>query len=32
LRWLPDAGALAMTTDAVKEWIGLWAYRMRGYA
>jgi len=32
LRWLPDANALAQTTKAVKEWIGLWAYRMRGYA
>jgi uncharacterized SAM-binding protein YcdF (DUF218 family) len=32
LRWFPDAGALAMTTDAVKEWIGLWVYRTRGYA
>ncbi|MGK0173127.1 MAG: uncharacterized SAM-binding protein YcdF (DUF218 family) [Gammaproteobacteria bacterium] len=31
LRWLPDAGALAMTTAAMKEWIGFWAYRARGY-
>ena len=30
-RWLPDAAALTMTTNAVKEWIGFWAYRARGY-
>ena len=32
LRWLPDVFALAMTTMAVKEWLGFWAYRWRGYA
>jgi uncharacterized SAM-binding protein YcdF (DUF218 family) len=31
LRWLPDAAALAATTMAIKEWIGLLAYRARGY-
>lgn len=31
LRWLPDAGALAMTSTAVKEWIGCWGYWARGY-
>lgn len=29
--WLPDAGALAMTTAAMKERIGYLAYRMSGY-
>lgn len=31
LRWLPDATALSMTSRAVREWIGWWAYRTRGY-
>ncbi len=31
LRWLPDASSLTMTTVAVKEWLGFWAYRARGY-
>jgi hypothetical protein len=31
LDWLPNAGDLATTTEAVKEWIGYWAYRARGY-
>ena len=31
LRWLPDAGALDTTTQAIKEWIGFAAYRARGY-
>jgi len=31
LRWLPDASALTMTTVAIKEWLGYWAYRFRGY-
>ena len=31
LRWLPDASALTMTTIAIKEWLGYWAYRFRGY-
>jgi len=29
--WLPDAGALAMTTAAMKEWMAYGAYRARGY-
>jgi uncharacterized SAM-binding protein YcdF (DUF218 family) len=28
---LPAADDLAMTTEAMKEWIGYWAYRARGY-
>lgn len=32
LDFLPDAGALAQTTEAIKEWIGLALYRMRGWA
>lgn len=32
LRWLPDAGALAGSTRALKEYLGLWVYRMRGLA
>lgn len=31
LRWLPNADALVRTTVAVREWIGFWAYRARGY-
>lgn len=31
MAWLPDAGALAVTTAAVKEWVGIGAYRMLGY-
>jgi uncharacterized SAM-binding protein YcdF (DUF218 family) len=30
--FLPDAGALAMTTAGVKEWLGLVVYRLRGWA
>jgi uncharacterized SAM-binding protein YcdF (DUF218 family) len=30
--FLPDAGALARTTDAIREWIGLIVYRLRGWA
>ena len=32
LRWLPDVSALSMTTLAIREWLGYWAYRVRGYA
>jgi uncharacterized SAM-binding protein YcdF (DUF218 family) len=28
---LPSAGALAMTSDAIREWIGMWIYRMQGW-
>jgi uncharacterized SAM-binding protein YcdF (DUF218 family) len=31
LGWLPDASALAMTTNAAKEWFGFLAYKVRGY-
>jgi uncharacterized SAM-binding protein YcdF (DUF218 family) len=31
LRWLPNAGALAATTNAMKEWMGYLVYRARGY-
>ena len=29
---LPDASALATTTTAIKEWLGLTIYRLRGWA
>lgn len=32
LRWLPDAQALADSTRALKECLGLWVYRWRGWA
>ncbi len=32
LRWLPDAGALNGSSRALKEYLGLWVYRMRGMA
>jgi uncharacterized SAM-binding protein YcdF (DUF218 family) len=32
LRWLPDAQALADSTRALKEYLGLWVYRWRGWA
>lgn len=31
LDWFPDVHAMEMTTDAIKEWIGLLVYRARGY-
>ena len=31
LRWLPNVSALAITTQAVKEWIGYGVYWLRGY-
>lgn len=30
-KWLPDASALSMTTNAAKEWMGFLAYKVRGY-
>ena len=30
--FLPDAAALEMTTTAIKEWLGLAVYRLRGWA
>lgn len=32
LDWLPDAEALAASTRALKEYLGLWVYRYRGWA
>ena len=32
LDWLPNAEALAATTRVVKEYLGLWWYRLRGLA
>jgi uncharacterized SAM-binding protein YcdF (DUF218 family) len=32
LDWLPDAEALAASTRALKEYLGLWVYRHRGWA
>ena len=32
LRWLPDAAALADSTRALKEYLGLWVYEWRGWA
>jgi uncharacterized SAM-binding protein YcdF (DUF218 family) len=31
LHWLPSAADLSVTTEAMKEWIGYWAYRARNY-
>jgi uncharacterized SAM-binding protein YcdF (DUF218 family) len=31
LDWLPQAGAFAMTSNAVREWIGYYAYKWRGW-
>lgn len=30
--FLPDASALEITTTAIKEWLGLAVYRLRGWA
>ena len=32
LRWLPDSDALRDSTRAIKEYLGLWVYRWRGWA
>lgn len=32
LDWLPDAEALAASTRALKEYLGLWVYQRRGWA
>ncbi|HEY0180357.1 MAG TPA: YdcF family protein [Dokdonella sp.] len=32
LCWLPDAGTLDASTRALKEWLGLFVYRLRGQA
>ncbi len=31
LDWLPQAGAFAMTSSAIREWMGYYAYRWRGW-
>ncbi len=31
-RWIPDAGALVGSSRAIREWLGLWVYRLRGWA
>ena len=31
LDFLPQAGALAMTTDVMREWIGRWVYKFRDW-
>ncbi|MDZ7809401.1 MAG: YdcF family protein [Arhodomonas sp.] len=31
LRWLPDAEALADSSAAIKEYLGLWVYWWRGW-
>ncbi len=30
--WLPASGALANSSVALREWIGFWVYRLRGWA
>lgn len=32
MRWLPDAEALSASTRALKEYLGWWVYRWRGWA
>lgn len=32
LRWLPDSQALHDSTRAIKEYLGYWVYRLRGWA
>jgi uncharacterized SAM-binding protein YcdF (DUF218 family) len=29
--FLPSAGALAMTSEAIREWIGQWVYKLQGW-
>ena len=30
--WIPDAGALAGSSGALHEWLGVWTYRLRGWS
>jgi uncharacterized SAM-binding protein YcdF (DUF218 family) len=30
--WLPSSGALADSSNAIHEWLGIWVYRMRGWS
>jgi uncharacterized SAM-binding protein YcdF (DUF218 family) len=32
LDWLPASGALLNSNNAIHEWVGLWVYRLRGWA
>ena len=31
-KWLPTSGAMANSSNVIREWIGLWVYRLRGWA
>jgi len=31
MNFLPSADALAMTSEALREWIGQWVYSMQGW-
>jgi uncharacterized SAM-binding protein YcdF (DUF218 family) len=31
-RWMPQADALVNSSKAIHEWVGLWLYRLRGWA
>ena len=31
-RWIPEAGALVDSSQAIREWLGLGVYRLRGWA
>jgi len=31
LDWLPTAGALQLSSMAIKEYLGIWVYRLRGW-
>lgn len=31
INFFPNAGSLSQTTDSIKEYIGFWTYRMRGW-
>ena len=31
-RWMPEADALVNSSKAIHEWLGLWVYRLRGWA
>jgi len=32
VRWIPEAGALIGSSRAIREWVGQWVYRLRGWA
>ena len=31
-RWMPQADAIDKSSEAIHEWLGLWVYRLRGWA